>query len=303
MARVARVSGFVAAGLCLAFGVNEVSAASGTWTGAEDVYWTNSANWGVSPFPSGNETATFTGAGNGNTALNLAGLSGIQFITFDTAGVAPYVLGTGPANSQTNILRDGGEILLTSSAGNSQSFNATVRLGPDGTTASYSIRNNHAGQTLSFADIAGMSGGTKTLTFNGAGPVSVNGRLDRGGSALDVYLNGVGALALNGNSSMRLLQMNADGGVVNLGAGTTMTVSNGGGNGIMAAQDCTINGPGVIFLSTTGGDGHLDNGAETGKTLTINAKLTGATGFEFWHNTYRGRSEERRVGKEDKSRW
>ena len=64
-----------------------------------------------------------------------------------------------------------------------------------------------------------------------------------------------------------------------------MTVSNGGANGLMSAEDATINGPGKIFLSTTPGDNHIDNGAATGQTLTLNAQLTGDTGFEGSNGT------------------
>ena len=107
-------------------------------------------------------------------------------------------------------------------------------------------------------------------------------------SVLDITYNSSGVVNLNGNTSIRQIQINAADGVINLGAGTTLTVSNTGGSGIMAAGNCTINGPGSIFLSTAGGNNHLDNGAANGKTLTINAKLTGATGFEFWHSSYYG---------------
>ena len=256
-------------------------AASGTWNGTQDAYWTNSANWSASPFPSGGDTATFNNAGGAATTIDIDGLSaGILNLTFDTAGVAAYVIGT--ASTQTNILRDSGEIKLSSTAGSSQAFDALVRLGPDATTASYSLRNDSAAQTLTFADIAGMSGGTKTLSLNGVGPIAVNGRLDRTGSALDVNYNSSGAWTLNGDSSLRLLYINATNGVINLGAGTTMTLNNGGGSGILASQDCTVNGPGLLFMSTGGGNNHIDNGVTTGKTVTINAKVTGATGFEYW---------------------
>jgi len=272
----------LAVALCAVTGVR---AASGTWNGAQNAFWTNSANWSVSPYPSGGETATFSEA-SANTALNTAGLPGILNIVFDTASVAAYTIGTG--TSQTNILRDGGEVRITGTAGASQTLDTTLRLGPDSTTASYSLRNDHAARTLTVGAIGGMSGGTKTLNLNGVGTITVEGPLQRASSVLDITYNSSGAVNLNGNASIRQIQINATNGVINLGAGTTLTVSNGGGSGIMAAQDCTINGPGSIFLSTSGGNNHLDNGAASGKTLTLNAKLTGATGFEYWHSSYYG---------------
>jgi len=53
---------------------------------------------------------------------------------------------------------------------------------------------------------------------------------------LDITYNSSGAVNLNGNASIRQIQINATNGVINLGAGTTLTVSNGGGSGIMAAS-------------------------------------------------------------------
>jgi autotransporter-associated beta strand protein len=262
-------------------------AASGTWNGAADAVWTNDLNWSTAPYPSGGDTATFSGD-SANKTVDIDGLSGILNIAFDTASVAGYTIGAGAANSQTNILRDGGEIRLSATAASDQAFNATVRLGPDTATASYSLRNDNPARNLSFADIAGMSGGTKTLNVNGSGPIDVQGRLHRTSSALLLNVNTTNTLELGGDSSFQLVQINGAGSVINLGAGSTMTVSNSGASGLMSAEDATINGPGKIFLSTTTGDNHIDNAAETGKTLTINAQLTGDTGFEFWHSTYRG---------------
>ena len=220
----------LAVALCAVTGVR---AASGTWNGAQNAFWTNSANWSVSPYPSGGETATFSEA-SANTALNTAGLPGILNIVFDTASVAAYTIGTG--TSQTNILRDGGEVRITGTAGASQTLDTTLRLGPDSTTASYSLRNDHAARTLTVGAIGGMSGGTKTLNLNGVGTITVEGPLQRASSVLDITYNASGAVNLNGNASIRQIQINATNGVINLGAGTTLTVSNGGGSGIMAAS-------------------------------------------------------------------
>ena len=113
--------------------------------------------------------------------------------------------------------------------------------------------------------------------------------LGTNGSTLNVTVNSTGTLTLAGSSNpLTLLQINGSNSVINLAAGTTTSINDGGGSGIMSAQNCTINGPGVLSLSTAGGENYADNGAAAGTTLTINAKLTGATGFEFWHSTYTG---------------
>jgi hypothetical protein len=105
--------------------------ASGTWAGTQSEHWTNSANWSASPFPSGDETATFNGAGNNRTNINVALLSGIQNITFDSTSVNNYNIGLEPVNSQTLVFRNSGNIRLTSSANKSQNIFAAVQLGPD----------------------------------------------------------------------------------------------------------------------------------------------------------------------------
>jgi autotransporter-associated beta strand protein len=67
--------------------------------------------------------------------------------------------------------------------------------------------------------------------------------------------------------------------------GATLTFSNAGGGGLDAAgADLTIDGPGLLTFSTAGGENHLDNGANAGRALVLNAKITGATGFEAWRD-------------------
>ncbi len=274
------------------FGGVVAQAANGTWnsTGAgSNAFWTNSLNWSASPYPSGTDTATLNNSGNGQTVIDVTGLVSVANITFDTASAAAYTLGTGAANSQPLVMGDGGVFRMNSTVATGQTINAAIQLGPNTTSASYSFRNDTAGQTLTLNKIAGTTGGTKTVTFDGSGPISVLGNLDRSGSTLNVTVNSTGTLTLAGSSNpLTLLQINGSNSVINLAAGTTTSINDGGGSGIMSAQNCTINGPGVLSLSTAGGENYADNGAAAGTTLTINAKLTGATGFEFWHSTYTG---------------
>ena len=279
------------AGVALLFAATVAQAANGTWNGTADALWTNSVNWSATPYPSGGDTATFNNAGGVSTALDIAGLSGILNITFDTASVAAYTIGAGAANSQTNILRDAGEIKLTSSAGNSQSFNAMVRLGPDNANAAYSLRNDNASQTLTFNSITGMSGGNKTLNINGTGPITFLGNLNRAASGLFLNLNATGPLTLSGaNNQLNQLNIYGAGAVLNLATGSTTTFNGGGGFNLVSDKNAVINGPGTISLSTGGGENYADNACTNGCTLTINAKLTAAagTGFEYWHGSYTG---------------
>ena len=275
------------------FGSAVVHAADGTWIGAASANWTNSPNWSASPYPSGDETATFSGVGNNQTTISVAGQSGIKFVTFDGYGIAPYIIGNGAVNSQTLVMRNDGAVLMTGSAGKSQQFNSSIQLGPDTAGYNYTFQNDNFAKTLTFAgNVAGTpSGGTaggKTLTINGAGNIAVLGNITKGGAtALTVTDNSSGTLTLSGTNVMTTLNMNGvPNSVIDIGSGLT-TFSNGGSLNLVASQDCTINGTGAIVLSTGNGD-NSDNSAATGKTLTINTRITGATGFEYWHATNYG---------------
>jgi autotransporter-associated beta strand protein len=276
-------------GVALLCAATVAQAANGTWNGTANALWTNSVNWSAAPYPSGGDTATFNNAGGVSTALDIAGLSGILNITFDTASAAAYTIGAGAANSQTLVMGNNGTYRMNSSVANGQTFNAAVQLGTSG-DAGYTLLNDSA-QPLTFNNVVATAN-TKTLNINGSGNIAINGNLARGGGNINVILNNTGALTLSGaNSQINSLQINGAGAVINLAAGSKTTFNNGGAGNLMSAQNCTINGPGGIALSTTGGEGgYADNASETGTTLTINAPLlvSGDSGFEYWHNTYRG---------------
>ena len=268
-------------------------AADGTWVGAASANWTNLSNWSASPYPGGDETATFSGAGNSQTNINVAGLSGIKNMNFDGFGIAPYTIGNGPVNSQVLVLRNDAIVLMTGSAGNNQKFNSAIQLGPDMAGYNYTFQNDNFAKTLTFAgNVAGASsGGTaggKTLNVNGAGNIAILGNITKGGaSSLTVTDNGSGTLTLSGTNVITTLNMSGTpNSVIDIGSGLT-TFSNGGSLNLVASQDCTINGTGAIALSASGAD-NSDNSAATGKTLTINVRLTGAVGFEYWHSTNYG---------------
>ncbi|MDD2599597.1 MAG: autotransporter-associated beta strand repeat-containing protein [Kiritimatiellae bacterium] len=267
-------------------GVNTAAAASGTWNGTANNVWVNSANWSAAPYAgaAAGETATFSNP-TGATTLSLAGLASIRNIIFDAAA-APYTLGSGV---ETLVIEDSGEIRLTSSVANDQAIGATIKLGAGAANASYLLRNDKPGRKLTVNAVTGTTGGTKTLNLDGSGDIAITGNLTPAGSSLFVNLNNTATLTLSGNNTMRQLQVNGAGSVINIAAGNT-TLSNGGGPNLTAAEDCTVNGPGKLTFDTAEGENYGDNGAATGKTLTINAPVGGVgnAGFEFWHGTYRG---------------
>jgi len=265
--------------------VAPLQAASGTWTGTQDAAWVNSANWSATPYPSGNETATFNGPGNGNTDLSVAGLGSILNITFTGASVAAYTVGS-PGQKVT--LLAGGTVRLSGDAANSQTVQTDIEL-PTG-NSSVTFQNDTPAQTLTLGKVHGYmtAGATKSVYVKGSGSVTLQGDLDRYLSGLLVYHQTTNVLAMNGNVQLTQLFLDGTNAIATVGPGKVMTFSNTGGYNILASQDSVINGPGAIVLSTNTGDDHANNAVATGKTLTINAKLTGDTGFQFWHDTYYG---------------
>ncbi len=278
---------FGVTGMVLAAGLSSL-ADTGTWNGTQDALWTNGANWSASPYPSGNDTATFDNAGNGNTAIDVAGLSSISNITFTGASVAPYTIGSG---GQEVLLSAGSTILMTADAANSQSVQAGLLL--PGGNSSATFRNDSPLQTLTFGKVYGYTSGTmtKTLYMQGAGPITFQDDLLRYLSVLNVYHQSTNDVTFNGNATLTQLSLDGANAVLNIASGKVLTFSNGGGYNIIANEDSVINGPGEIVLSTNSGDDHANNSAATGKKLTINAKLTGDTGFQFYHTSNYGTIE------------
>ena len=118
---------------------------------------------------------------------------------------------------------------------------------------------------------------------NGAGP---------GTGDIALFTNDVAlAVAISNAPTIQRLRVIGTAGVtLNIASGMTLYVSNTGAEGLQAiGADLTVNGPGTIALSMNGTTGfnYLDNGATSGNTLTVNAKITDlnggtTTGFETW---------------------
>lgn len=158
-----------------------VHAASGSWTGTENALWTNSANWSASPYPgsASGETATFDGAGNGNTSINLTGLSGVRNVAFGSSAAA-YTFGTA---GQTLIL--GSTVSAASGLAAPQTFNAALQLGSDRAAGTYNLTNPSPALVTYAGGIAGAaSGGTAgTKSLNIGGNTRVDSVIANGGAS------------------------------------------------------------------------------------------------------------------------
>ena len=278
---VSRVIALVALGFYSAHG------ASGTWTGADNSAWTNSANWSSSTYPGSGagQTATFSGAGNGHAALDLLGLASIKYITFASPGVAAYTVGTGGANGQTLTLEKNiGRILLSGDAANGQTVNAALRLGTDAATGEYTFQNDSTAHTLTFAGdvsgaVGGVTNGTKTLNLYGAGNTLISGGISDGGASsmkLASYCTGTltlaGANSYNGDTelyesgSLALTHPNALGGV-----GSVLIRSEAPGAVVEVAHDGASETPFRIGMGI-GFTGTIRSGVGTG-SVGINHAL------------------------------
>jgi fibronectin-binding autotransporter adhesin len=308
---------------------NMALAANGTWNSTavgSNGYWTNSLNWSASPFPAGNQTATFNNSGNGSTTIDLTGLSfGVSNIVFDTFYAGPYTLGSGGANAQPLVFTNNSVLRISPTVLESQRVDALTLLGNDRAASAHTFRNDSPAATLTLAgnitttNTSG-TGGTKTLNITGAGNTTISGNIVTNGySPLTLTDTATGTLLLTGSN--RVNTVNANGGafifsgtnwlgtvnvnaagplnfagtnllagkmtingvgnsVINVTTGT-LVFANGGTDNLVATQDAVINGPGDIVLSGVGTD-YANNSANLGRTLTVNARLTGPSGFEMY---------------------
>jgi len=263
-------------------------AASGSWLGTQDNVWVNSANWTGSTFPGSalNETATFDSAGNGQVSLNLSGLFSVGNIVFTGPAVAAYTIGTGPRDSQLLVMGTDGEYGIASSAANSQTFNCSLQLGGGSIGGTYTFRNDTLGQTLTLGSVfvpTTSTSGTKTVCLRGTGAITVFGDVLRGPSGLNLRIDCTNAVTLSGSNTLNAAYLDGTNGVLKLSSGSKTYFQNNFDVNIVASQSTTINGPGELVLSAAGVDDHGNIAVASGHTLTLNARLTGDTGFQYYH--------------------
>ena len=189
-------------GLLLLAGALSLHAASGTWTGVTDNTWAG-LNWSASPVPGAADTATFSGAGNGNTTIDLGSGVSILNLIFNAGNTAAYSIGNGAAGSQTLTLANAGSITVNSTVVSNELFNAAIVLGTDKTAQTYTIANNSS-NTLTFAGnldggLTGGTAGTKTLSVRGLGNTVISGSITNGGATtVAITKSGSGNLTFNG---------------------------------------------------------------------------------------------------------
>ncbi len=191
----------VLAGFFLLAGGAASHAASGTWNGTVNTNWSTTGNWSASPVPGLNDTATFNNAGNGRTTISLGTGAQISNIVFDTASAAAYTIGAGAPGSESLTMNGTGVFTVNSTVTNSQTFNAGLILSTANGARTLGFTNNSImpGQSLIFAGgMTTANTGTKTISINGSGNVSIGGILSNGSGVLALTKNGSGTLTLSG---------------------------------------------------------------------------------------------------------
>jgi autotransporter-associated beta strand protein len=249
---------------------------SAAWTGALNAFWATATNWNPNTVPGSGDTATFNGAGNGNTTIGLMGRQvTIKTIVFDTASAARYRIGTGP--NDTLRLNESGAITVNSTVTNSETVNANVILGTAAqTTSTISVTNN---STTSVLDIRGaispstmgQPSGTKTLAPGGSGNGAITATIDGDGFNLPPV-----ALTKSGTGTWALSASNTYAGTTTISEGvlrlnSRFALPGGADGGGFPASNLTLNG-GVLGLG-------FDDFLRGLGTLPNKVQWTGGGGF------------------------
>jgi hypothetical protein len=195
-----------------------LQAASDTWAGTTDATWATTTNWASGNVPGAGDTATFNGAGNANTTIDLGAGVTLGTLLFDTSSAAPYTIGSGAVGSEALTLGTlAGGVQMNSTVANNELINADLALSTTG-TYTVGLTNNSSTNTLTVAGgISASSAGTKVLTVGGAGNVALSGNITPGSGAVSILKSGSGTFSLSGAAN--------DLGVGNLAVGATSGVA------------------------------------------------------------------------------
>jgi autotransporter-associated beta strand protein len=254
-------------GCVLGAAVPSVNAASDAWDGSTDGVWATSANWLTDPVtvPGAADTATFNGAGNGNTTLNLGGGVTISNITFDTASAAAYTIGSGTVGSQVLTLGNNSLISLSSTVASNQLFNATLAL-PTGASPVAALRNDSA-STLTIAGAVNSvpASGNGVLNITNGGPIVISGVITETGAGNNaLFKRGPGTVTLSGGSTWS-------------GTGA----ASGGFSGPLFAQQgvLVLNGTNTVTGEPVIGGVVVNGGAGQNAKIQVDGGLLNVTAF------------------------
>lgn len=276
--------------------------ASATWLGTADGTWATEENWSAAPVPGAGDTATFSGAGNGNTAISLGSGVAVGKLVFDTASAASYTVGSGGAGAQTLTLGTVGDVVaMGPTVAAAQRLDANLALA---TTGTYTLTNASTAAALTVAGgISTTSSGIKVLSVMGEGDTTVSGAITAGTGTMNLLKAGSGTLTLSGGgvfsgngvncylpgsvwvpANLRQGHTRFAGGTYTFGGGEFVLggVLVNGGAGNDAA--CTLDGAtfsGISWLSVGRGNG---TGAVSSHLVLTNAAAITASNCSAGYN-------------------
>jgi autotransporter-associated beta strand protein len=244
-------------------------ATSDTWSGTNSAVWSDSGNWSGGSVPGAGNTATFNGAGNGNTTIDLGAGVTLGTLLFDTSSAAAYTIGSGAVGSQTLTLGTlAGGVQMNSTVTQNQLINANLALSTTG-TYTVGLTNNSTTNALTVAGgISASSSGAKLLTVTGSGNTAVSGAITSGTGTIGLLKSGSGTLTLsNAGTSTIASNFQMSGGLVQITAGTVNVTENSGDNtGLRSGGNLTVSGG---TLNISGGGGWFPIGDTNGQTSTL----------------------------------
>ena len=213
----------IASVLAILLGGNSTARAqSDTWDGETNALWNTAANWVSNTVPGtvGGDIATFNGDGNGNTIIDLGGVTTNGGITFDSASAAAYTIGVAGVDSlhlaQTaDTTENDALIKVESSVTNDQTIAADIVMGDGQGSTSWQdqIRfiNNSSSASLNITgDIAAGTGGAvpgaqQRLSLEGNGAINISGDFNEtppatSSSRIDLHMR-YGAMTFTGSNT------------------------------------------------------------------------------------------------------
>lgn len=207
LAKPSRPLFYAAVILACGFSLSNLPATSRTWssTGAS-TDWASSTNWGGLSAPGRTDNNNTSDVATFNSAVGAVGTSGnpvsidlgrkIGFITFDTASVGSFTIGTTGGNTLTAAGPAGSTFQMTSSVVNTQTINAPLSIRNsvalsllNNATSSYALFNiggsitTGAASLTSTVSLGGINTGDNTLSgalSDGATAVLALSKIDAG---------------------------------------------------------------------------------------------------------------------------
>jgi autotransporter-associated beta strand protein len=238
------------AALSIALAAGSVArAASDTWAGTTDGTWATSTNWAGGSVPGTGNTATFNGAGNGNTTLDLGAGVTLASLVFDTSSAAAYTIGSGGAGAQTLTIGTAGTaVQMNSTVVNNELVNANLAYGANAIT----VNNSSTTNTLA---IAGNLSGSGALTKSGAGTLALSGTNSPTGNLLlsAGRLNITAGTTNFGGAFSNLGSTASTTATMNISSGATfgLTGANGGNFGNASGASVAVYNAGTFNQSAT----------------------------------------------------